>query len=69
MVDIGDINDNIFYFIFGNISYVFEYVLMGDVVIIVFVVDLDVGSNSEVSFSFVNNGLVFFIIGLSDGVL
>ena len=68
-VDIGDINDNIPDFISGNISHVSEHASTGDVVTTVLVVDLDAGSNSEVSFSLANIGLVPFTIGSSDGVL
>ncbi|PFX22302.1 Protocadherin Fat 4 [Stylophora pistillata] len=68
-VDVGDINDNKPYFISSNITHVSEHASTGDVVTTVLVVDLDAGSNSEVSFSLANDALVPFTIGTSDGVL
>lgn len=68
-MNIVDVNDNSLYFIFSNIIYIFEYVIIGDIVIIVMVVDLDVGSNSNISFSLVKiDVLVLFSLGAINGV-
>lgn len=68
-MNIVDVNDNSLYFIFSNIIYIFEYVIIGDIVIIVMVVDLDVGSNSNISFSLVKiDVLVLFSLGAINGI-
>lgn len=65
-----DVNDNRFYFICINVIYILEYVIIGDVVMRVMVVDLDEGSNSEISFSFVKlDVFVLFSLGIDDGIL